>query len=75
MALTINFIQEQLKNVTLQRDNALATFQQCVGAITLLTEQLATLELETESNKKIDTKDKQGDDYVCTESSDSQQVA
>lgn len=54
MTLTIPIVKEQLKNIFAQRDNASTTFQQCIGAIAVLSEQLKMMECEEESNKEID---------------------
>ncbi len=71
MSLTIQSIEEQLKNVCAQRDQASTTFQQCIGAVAILSEQLRILNVEEQSNKEIiDTAVIQGDDYVCIKQQD-----
>ena len=52
MALEMQVVREQLQNVIAQRDNAAKTFEQCVGAIALLSEQLKMLCLQEEMQKQ-----------------------
>jgi hypothetical protein len=50
MSLKIETIQQQLQSLISQRDNYSHMVQQCIGAISVLSEQLKMLELEDESN-------------------------
>lgn len=40
MSLSVDAIKEQIKNLQYQRDLAAERYQQCVGAIAILSEQL-----------------------------------
>lgn len=51
MGLEIKIIKEQLENLIKQRDNHAALFQQCAGAISVLSEQLQMLQSEDDSNQ------------------------
>ena len=51
MALMMQTVRDQLQNLIKQRDNHSLLFQQCVGAVSVLSEQIRLLELENESNK------------------------
>lgn len=50
MILDEQTVKEQLQNIIGQRDKAAQTFEQCVGAIALLSEQLKMIGLQQEIN-------------------------
>ncbi len=52
MALQMELVKQQLQNVMAQRDQAAQTFQQCVGAVALLSEQLKMIAVQEELAKK-----------------------
>jgi len=51
MPLDANIIHQQMKNLVEQREKSLNSFQQCVGAISVLQEQLKFIS-ETEEKSK-----------------------
>jgi metal-responsive CopG/Arc/MetJ family transcriptional regulator len=57
MGLKIEIIKEQIQSLMTQRDNYAQMYQQCVGAISVLSEQLKMVELEDESNIIFDEKE------------------
>ncbi len=52
MALEMQTIRQQLQSCVAQRDQAAQTFQQCVGAIVVLEEQLKVLVMEEMKQKE-----------------------
>lgn len=55
MGLQIQTVKDQLENLIKQRDAHSQMYQQCVGAISVLSEQLKMLELEDESKIQTET--------------------
>ncbi len=52
MGLDISFIRQQVQSLIAQRDQAAHTFQQCVGAISILEEQVRFIvEMEMAANE------------------------
>ena len=54
MVLETHVIEEQIKFLIVQRDNHAALFQQCVGAINVLNEQLKMVEEQNKSELEMD---------------------
>jgi hypothetical protein len=46
MSLSEEFIRGQIKSLEMQRDNAHGTFMQCVGAISILNEQINMIRMQ-----------------------------
>lgn len=64
MNLDLQVIRQQLQSCTAQRDQAAQTFQQCVGAIAVLEEQLKVI-LAEEMKKKENPEVKDDKDCGC----------
>ncbi len=56
MALEIQVIRQQLQSCVAQRDQSAQTFQQCVGAIAVLEEQLKVIVIEEMKNNEAAAK-------------------
>jgi hypothetical protein len=55
MSVSEKFIRGQIKSLEMQRDNAHGTFMQCVGAISILNEQINMIRMqESEQAEKDD---------------------
>jgi len=62
MRLDVETIQVQLQNLENQKNNSLSVYQQCLGAISVLNEQLSMIKTK-EDLKQIEP-EIQGDDNV-----------
>ena len=61
MSLDVETIQVQLQNLENQKNNSLSMYQQCLGAISVLNEQLTMIKSKEEALKQVEP-EIQGDD-------------
>lgn len=65
MLLDLQVIRQQLQSCIAQRDQAAQTFQQCVGAIAVLEEQLKVLAAQEMAKAKEAIAEKKDEDCGC----------